>query len=247
MKILWQKALAKSIDGTISSVGAECNRNDVKLPHEIPDMWQFCRTIGKGNHDNTPYNVLCCGEPPNFQSQLQRLSRFRRHNPYRTIHFTFAVPFDPTVAWWHMLPGKQVITPTHIVLTYNDQTTILAALLATFQQQTMDPTPDNLPTSIAPSPAPPISLNTVLTPLAMKKNTSSRSQLKAINWSSPTSVKVGDYVTNPVRNISRKVHNLWPPTSTVGGSETNPVRNNSRKVHKKLTFTEWEMKNQSEF
>jgi hypothetical protein len=76
------------IDGTIYSVGAECNRkHDVNVPHEIPDMWQFCRTIGKGNHDNTPYNVLCCGELPNFQSQLQRLSRFRRHNPYSSNKF----------------------------------------------------------------------------------------------------------------------------------------------------------------
>jgi hypothetical protein len=56
-------------------------QNDVTVPHEISDMWQFCTAIGKGNHNNTPYNVLCCGEPLNFFSQLQRLSRFRRHNP----------------------------------------------------------------------------------------------------------------------------------------------------------------------
>jgi hypothetical protein len=65
------------IYGTNYAVGSERNRNDVNVPHVIPDMWQFCTVIGKGNHENTPYNVLCCSEPPNFPSQLHRLSRFR--------------------------------------------------------------------------------------------------------------------------------------------------------------------------
>ncbi len=118
------------IDGKNSLVGPSdvSFQNDVIVPHEIPDMWQFSTAIGKGNHNNTPYNVLCCGEPPNFFSQLQRLSRFRRHNPYSAINFTFVVPLDPTAAWWPMLPGSQVPTTNTIVLTYNDHTTVPAAL-----------------------------------------------------------------------------------------------------------------------
>jgi hypothetical protein len=76
----------QGIDGTNSSFGSERNRNDVNVTQVIPDMWQFCRTIGQGNHDNTPYNVLCCGKPPNFVSKLQRLSRLRRHTQRISLH-----------------------------------------------------------------------------------------------------------------------------------------------------------------
>jgi hypothetical protein len=34
----------------IPHVGAECYPRSVPVPSQIPDMWQFCRTIGKGNH-----------------------------------------------------------------------------------------------------------------------------------------------------------------------------------------------------
>jgi hypothetical protein len=57
-------------------VGAECYLRDVPVPHEISDMWQFCRTIGKGNHNNTSYNILCCGVPPKFHDHLQKLAMF---------------------------------------------------------------------------------------------------------------------------------------------------------------------------
>jgi hypothetical protein len=168
------EGFCKSIDKK-SSVGAECNRNDVNVPHEIPDMWQFCRTIGKGNHNNTPYNVLCCGTPPNFPRHLHKLSVFRLNNPYSAINFTFVVPLDPTAAWWHKLPRNQVITLTPIVLTYGDQSTIPAALFTTIQQPSMDPTPDDSPTSIIPPKPTLISLNTVLTPPALEMTTSTRS------------------------------------------------------------------------
>jgi hypothetical protein len=186
-------------------------------------MWQFCTAIGKGNHDNTPYNVLCCGEPLNFPSQLHRLSRFRRHNPYSTINFSFGVKFDPTAAWWPLLPGSQVVTSTPIVFTYNYQTTVPAALFTTMEQPIMDPTPENLQSWTKPSTPAPLRLKTVLKPLAEKNSSSSRSRLKAINWSPTTSAWVEDCVTNPAR---KEHHN----------SETNPVRIDSRKVHKTVTF-----------
>jgi hypothetical protein len=144
------------IDGKKSLVGPSdvSFQNDVTVPHEIPDMWQFCTAIGNGNHDNTPYNVLFCGEPPNFLSQLQRLSRFRRHNPYSTINFTFIVPLDPTAARWPMLLGSQVPTTNTIVLTYNDHTTVPAALFSTMELPVMEPIPQtcNLGVAVHPNP-----------------------------------------------------------------------------------------------
>jgi hypothetical protein len=44
----------------------------------------------------------------------------------------------------HLQPGSQVPTSTPIVLTYNDQTTVPAALFTTMEQQVMDPTPRKL-------------------------------------------------------------------------------------------------------
>jgi hypothetical protein len=43
------------IDSKNSLVGPPdvSSQNDVIVPHDIPDMWQFCTAIGKGNHDNT--------------------------------------------------------------------------------------------------------------------------------------------------------------------------------------------------
>ena len=137
---------------------------------------------------------MSCGKPPHFSSQLTRLNRYRRYNPQSPINFTFVVPIDPTAAWWHLLPGSQVPTTLPIVLTYNDQTTVPAALFTTVDLHITDPTPKNLqswsgcspePTNNLSPPSQP-RLNTVLLPSALKKSTSSRSRLKAISRSSPT-------------------------------------------------------------
>jgi hypothetical protein len=91
------------------------------------------------------------------------------------------------------------------------------------EQPVMDPTPENLQSWIKPTTPSPLRLNTVLKPLAEKKSSSSRSKLKAINWSPTTHALVEDCITNSVR---KEHHN----------SETNPVRIDSWKVHKTVTF-----------
>ncbi len=211
-------------DGSCKSIGKDpvsakysSRSGDPNVLHEIPDLWQFCKTIGKGNHNNISYNVLCCGIPPNFSSQLTRLNRYRRYNPHSPMNFTFVVPIDPTATWWPLLPGRQVPTTIPIVLTYNDQTTVPAALFTTVDLQMTDPTPKNLqswsgcspePTNNLSPPSPP-HLNTVLLPSALKKSTSPRSRLKAISRSPPTvmpcEVKVEDCVPKPVEK-HRKDH-----------------------------------------
>jgi hypothetical protein len=93
-------------------VGSERYPGYVTVPSRIPDMWQFCRTVGKRSHNNTSYNILCCGTPPKFHDHLLKLAKFRRHNPNTPIRFTFIVTNAP---WWTSLPGNRVITPTPIV------------------------------------------------------------------------------------------------------------------------------------
>jgi hypothetical protein len=117
----------------IHPVGSECYPGCVTVPSQIPDMWQFCRIVGKGNHNNTSYNILCNGIPPKFHDHLLTLAKFRRHNPNSPIRFTFIVPFDTKAPWWTSLPGNWVITPAPIVLTYDDNKTVDAAIYTTVE------------------------------------------------------------------------------------------------------------------
>jgi hypothetical protein len=143
-------------------------------------MWQFCRTIGKCNHNNTMYNILCCGTPPNFQKHLQKFRPFRRYNRHSSINFTFIVPFDTSAPLWHMLPSKAIITPAPIVFTYGDQSTISAALFSTVEQHHMLHNTDDVSMGNNPSSSTPPSLNALI---PESETSSTRSQLKALNWS----------------------------------------------------------------